>query len=266
MPCGWGGRGFCLFPDHRDNVRALDRIASRTNRRRASQGACKWEWAPGCGYRRKLLGEIGDNTCSKYDVEQKGGQLMTCKANTKRGRPCRAAAGEGGLCFLHANPASARALGQLGGRRNRRVPVLDIEVPETMTYRDLSRLNAQAMNLLLMGKMQPRVAAALSQLSNSQLKVLHGAELEARVATLETQLASEDARTSSKPHEDDASPASGVNDVEQKDEVTGPVSEEGPIDPLGTGSADVAAQPECLDAAPNTGAGEGDEGEAEPEH
>ena len=37
-----------------------------------------------------------------------------------QGAACRAPAGSGGLCFFHANPDSARTLGQIGGRENRR--------------------------------------------------------------------------------------------------------------------------------------------------
>jgi hypothetical protein len=191
---------------------------------------------------------------------------MTCKANTKRGRPCRAAAGEGGLCFLHANPASARALGQLGGRRNRRVPVLDIEVPETMTYRDLSRLNAQAMNLLLMGKMQPRVAAALSQLSNSQLRVLHGAELEARVATLETQLASEHAG-SREPDTRAVAAETAVADLDPTNDVAKNAAnfEVETFRSQQQNSGDLATENENLDAADPGFVEAGDDDGAEPE-
>ena len=39
-----------------------------------------------------------------------------CKAKTKSGKPCRAAATEGGLCFFHANPDKASELGRIGGR------------------------------------------------------------------------------------------------------------------------------------------------------
>jgi len=197
----------------------------------------------------------------------KGKEDMTCKGRTKTGRACRAAAGEGGLCFLHANPASARRLGQIGGRRNRRVAVLDLDVPENMRFSDLSRLNAQAMNLLLTGKLQPRAAAAFAQLCNSQLRVMQGADLEARVATLETQVASEATGTSSESDEAAAPVEPAVADVEQTVEiVTGGDSEEGHVEHLASESADEAAQPEYLDAAePNTDAGEGDEGEAEPE-
>jgi Family of unknown function (DUF5763) len=42
-----------------------------------------------------------------------------CKGRTKSGRPCRAAATPGGLCFFHANPDKASELGRIGGRGNR---------------------------------------------------------------------------------------------------------------------------------------------------
>jgi hypothetical protein len=142
--------------------------------------------------------------------------------------------------------------------------VLDIEVPETMTYSDLSRLNAHAMNLLLMGKLQPRVAAALAQLSNSQIKVFHGAELEARVAALEKELSSQHTGTARQPNEDAVPPAPRINEAEPTDEVTRNDSEEGSVEPIATEIADAEAEPEYLDvAAPDTG--DGEEDEAEPE-
>ena len=65
-----------------------------------------------------------------------------CKAKTKSGKPCQAAATAGGLCFFHANPDKASELGRIGGRSNRHVsgesadplPTLDnaIAVRETV--------------------------------------------------------------------------------------------------------------------------------------
>ena len=43
-----------------------------------------------------------------------------CKTKTKSGKPCRAAATAGGLCFFHANPDKASELGRIGGRSKRR--------------------------------------------------------------------------------------------------------------------------------------------------
>ena len=39
-----------------------------------------------------------------------------CQGRTKSGKPCRAAATAGGLCFFHANPNKASELGRIGGR------------------------------------------------------------------------------------------------------------------------------------------------------
>jgi len=98
---------------------------------------------------------------------------------------------KGGLCFLHANPESAKTLGQLGGQKNRRLPVVGLEIPEKMTLSDLSTLNARAMHLLVSGELQPRAATALAQLSNAQVRVMQGVELEARLIALEAQVARE---------------------------------------------------------------------------
>src|ERR1700680_3433287 len=90
-----------------------------------------------------------------------------CKARTKAGKPCRAAATAGGLCFFHANPNKAAELGRIGGRGNRHatagsgdpLPTLDNEI----AVRDAgARLIAD----VLAGKVQHRVAASLAPLMN----------------------------------------------------------------------------------------------------
>jgi hypothetical protein len=45
-----------------------------------------------------------------------------CKAIAESGKPCRADAAEGGLCFFHANPDKASELGRIGGRGNATLP------------------------------------------------------------------------------------------------------------------------------------------------
>ena len=90
-------------------------------------------------------------------------QAHRCKAKTKSGRPCRAAATAGGLCFFHANPDKASELGRIGGRSNRYaagepadpLPTLD----NAMAVRDtVNRLIAD----LLAGGIDPRIAAVLT--------------------------------------------------------------------------------------------------------
>jgi hypothetical protein len=118
--------------------------------------------------------------------------MQTCQGKTRTGTPCRAPAGPGGLCFFHANPDSARTLGQVGGRKNRRSAV-DLEVPENMTAADVT---GQAIRLLLAGKLRAREASALAQLCNSLYRIIPTADLEARVTMLEEQVVQKESGTS----------------------------------------------------------------------
>jgi hypothetical protein len=109
-----------------------------------------------------------------------------CKARTKAGKPCGAAATAGGLCFFHANPNKAVELGRIGGRRKRRaaaesgepLPTLD----NAIAVRNAgARLYADA----LAGRVPHRVAASLAPLLNLLLHVIKTADLEPRLAKLE---------------------------------------------------------------------------------
>lgn len=149
---------------------------------------------------------------------QKGGR---CKGKTKAGNPCRAAATACGLCFFHANPAKARTLGQIGGRRNRSKLQ---EPPATGSFSaaDLRDTLAEAIRDVRSKKITPRTASALSQLCNSLHRILHTADIEARLSSLEQQLAEQGGRTS-----DDTAPVGSRNHDETGDGVhaqTGGVS------------------------------------------
>ena len=121
--------------------------------------------------------------------------MQTCKGRTKTGTACRAPAGAGGLCFFHANPDSAKSLGQIGGRKNRR-SVVDLEVPDNMTAADVCKVTGQAIRLVLSGELKAREASALAQLCNSLHRGLQTNVLEARVARLEQQQAEQESLTS----------------------------------------------------------------------
>ena len=116
--------------------------------------------------------------------------MQTCKGKTRTGATCRAPAGSGGLCFFHANPDSARTLGQIGGRKNRR-SVVDLQVPDNMTAADVRNVTVQAIRLLLSGNLHAREASALAQLCNSLYRIIPTADLEARVTMLEEQVVQE---------------------------------------------------------------------------
>ncbi len=108
-----------------------------------------------------------------------------CRALTNKGKPCRAAATGGGLCFFHANPNKAVELrpdwreeewpysGRLGsaaqpGQRN--------GYPRLRRPTDL-RVYA--------GRLHPRITAGLAPLMRLQLRVHEKTELEKRLARVE---------------------------------------------------------------------------------
>jgi hypothetical protein len=121
--------------------------------------------------------------------------MQTCQGKTRTGAACRAPAGAGGLCFFHANPDGAKALGQIGGRKNRR-SVVELQVPDNMTAADVRNVTGQAIRLLLSGELHAREASALAQLCNSLYRIIPTADLEARVAMLEEQVTKEESGSS----------------------------------------------------------------------
>jgi len=108
-----------------------------------------------------------------------------CQALTKKGKPCRAAATEGGLCFFHANPNKAVELGRIGGKKNGRMLVGTEPLPNldnAMAARDtVARLIAD----VYAGKLHPRIATGLAPLMHLQLRVLERTEFEKRLARVE---------------------------------------------------------------------------------
>lgn len=110
-----------------------------------------------------------------------------CQARTKSGKPCRAAATEGGLCYFHANPNKASELGQIGGRKNRHLPAIEStdSLPKLENASDLGDLIRRIIVELYSGKLHPRVASGLAPLMNLQLRAIEAADLEQRLAKLE---------------------------------------------------------------------------------
>lgn len=140
-----------------------------------------------------------------------------CKGRAKNGKPCRAAATAGGLCFFHANPDKASELGRIGGRSNRHtagengdpLPTLD----SVIAVRDMvTRLIAD----VYAGKIHPKIAAGLTPLLNLQLRAITIADLaniERRFAELERRL------TRAEDPEATASPLETVSVTEVIEEV-----------------------------------------------
>ncbi len=113
-----------------------------------------------------------------------------CKAKTKKGKQCRAAATAGGLCFFHANPNKASELGRKGGKGNRHARGGSVDplprLENAKAVRDaVNRLVAD----LHSGDVNPRVASVLATLLNLQLRAIETTDHERQIVELEKKLA-----------------------------------------------------------------------------
>jgi hypothetical protein len=111
--------------------------------------------------------------------------MKSCSGKTKAGKPCRAAAGPGGLCYFHSDPENAKRLGQIGGMKNRKFTGFDMHVPDNVTGADLCKLEVQVVRGLLSGDLPAREATAVAQILNLLHRHLPTADLEKRIAFLE---------------------------------------------------------------------------------
>lgn len=112
-----------------------------------------------------------------------------CRGRTKKGKPCRAAATAGGLCYFHA-PNKASELGRIGGS-SKRTFTLGLASPLLKLDKVLAVQDAveQLISDVYAGKLHPRVASGLAPLLNLQLRLLEATDLERRIATIEELLA-----------------------------------------------------------------------------
>ena len=117
---------------------------------------------------------------------------LRCQGQTKAGKPCRAAATSGGLCFFHANPNKASELGRIGGRSKRLIPAEFIDpLPKLDKVIAVQDAVEKLISEVYAGKLHPRVAAGLAPLLNLQLRALGATDLERRLEKLERLLARE---------------------------------------------------------------------------
>src|SRR5579864_7768386 len=104
-----------------------------------------------------------------------------CKARAKNGKPCRAAATAGGLCFFHANPNKASELGRIVGRSKR--PTVP-ENAEPLPALDRMVAVRDAVDRLITdvyaGKVHPKIAAGLAPLLQLQLRAMDATDTEGR--------------------------------------------------------------------------------------
>jgi len=108
-----------------------------------------------------------------------------CQGLTKKGKPCRAAATEGGLCFFHANPNKAAELGRIGGKKNGLVRVGLDPLPNLDSAIAIRDTVARLISDVYEGKLHPRIAAGLAPLMHLHLRAVEKTELEKRLTKLE---------------------------------------------------------------------------------
>jgi hypothetical protein len=95
------------------------------------------------------------------DRKRKHDKRKLLQGQNKKGKPCRAAATDGGLCFFHANPDKAAELGRIGGRRNHRFAMESLPLPNLDTATAVRDLAARLIAEVYAGKIHPRTASAL---------------------------------------------------------------------------------------------------------
>ena len=114
-----------------------------------------------------------------------------CNARTTAGEPCRAAAGKGGLCRLHADPKLAAAMGRKSGQARRTRELLAQEWAELSPPRTAQEVRValgQFIADVRSKRLDPKVAATLGHLANVLLKSIEVSDVEARLAALEAVL------------------------------------------------------------------------------
>jgi len=112
-----------------------------------------------------------------------------CKGQTRAGKPCRAAATPGGLCFFHANPDKASELGRIGGRKNRHTAGENAD-PLPWLENAIAVRNAVAQLIIDVHskKLHPRIASVLTPLLKLQMQAIETADLAQQLAELKKQL------------------------------------------------------------------------------
>ena len=109
-----------------------------------------------------------------------------CRATTKAGGPCPVPATASGLCYFHDDPKRAAEMGRKGGLKNRHViPDDAAELPQLNTAEDVRAMLAKLAQDVRARRVEPRVAASVSQIASTLLKAMEVTDLEQRLAKLE---------------------------------------------------------------------------------
>jgi len=122
--------------------------------------------------------ETGKDAGSSDSTSPQPKPRRVCKAITKAGKPCRAAATEGGLCFFHGNPKKASELGRIGSRK-KYCTITEVDpLPKLDSATAICSSIAQLAGEVHSGRLDPKVALTLTQLARLLLHALPAADLE----------------------------------------------------------------------------------------
>jgi hypothetical protein len=125
-----------------------------------------------------------------------------CKAKTNAGERCKAVAGKDGRCVLHGDPKLAVEMGRKSGlaRRSRgssEPPPPELASPQTA--REVRAALGQFISDVRARRLDPKVASTLGYLASVMLRSIEVADLEQRLASLESVLK---VRVEQKPRSD----------------------------------------------------------------
>jgi len=99
------------------------------------------------------------------------------------------------FCAFHADPTRAAELGRMGGRKNRHyAETEEVNVAPPLTAEDVKNLLAQAMSDVRAGKLDPRIASALTYMAGALLKAFETTDLQQRITRLEEALRAKEER------------------------------------------------------------------------
>jgi hypothetical protein len=123
-------------------------------------------------------------------------QKTCCKARTKNGEPCRAAATAGGLCFFHGNPNKAKELGRKGGRRKRHMHPDSVEpLPKLESAKAVRETVARLIDEVYSGTTHPSVAGGIVPLLNLGLRAIDSADVQEQLERLNKRCAELEGRS-----------------------------------------------------------------------
>jgi hypothetical protein len=112
-----------------------------------------------------------------------------CRATTRTGIHCRAAATATGFCFFHSNPNKAAELGRIGGLAKRKVPITGLAtLPASSCAHEVGNVLDRLAQQVYERNLQPSTAQSIVAILKLKLLVLTNSNTDQRIAKLEEQL------------------------------------------------------------------------------